>query len=128
MSYDPESEVDRLCCKLDETEKERDDLLARVKELESNCAAMVKVIECAGSHDHSDGDEKDCVLCAAVNSVLDNPNPGQYLIDQLHQHDTALVECRKSLESCRYVLGSSEKSFDNQKVDHALSQIQEVKP
>ena len=38
MSYDPESEMDRICCNLEETEKQRNDLLVRVKELEGEVA------------------------------------------------------------------------------------------
>ena len=64
---------------------ENHQLRTRLAEVEADNAAMIQVVECAGSHDHSDGDEKDCVLCAAVNSVLDHPHPGKSLLERLKE-------------------------------------------
>jgi hypothetical protein len=70
----------------------RGELLPKLDRLNADCAAMIKVIELAAIHDHSDGDETDCVLCDAVKSVLDKPNPGQHLLDDL---DNAHQEAQK---------------------------------
>ena len=53
----------------------------RIAELEKQNAAMLAVIEHAGSHDHADGDEKDCSLCQAVNSILDSTTAGRGYIN-----------------------------------------------
>jgi hypothetical protein len=83
--------------------KERD-------QAQAACAQMPKVIEIAGSHDHSYGDEKDCVLCQAVNSILDRPaeicgtgfkSPAEYaaLEAKLAEADACCVKRGKVLQA-----------------------------